>query len=139
MNFETLKGGVSLLNPIRLLGKYQSFSFNLGLSLWRDLLNTILPFILPLRSSFCSPSGMLYISWHSWVQQPSYLTAHSLHWINNRWQPSFLQFVWSSQGLPHWWHWLMISVPIFSPSLLSNTKFFPLNLLSSSSSFTLFA
>jgi len=32
-----------------------------------------------------------------------------------------------SQGLPHWWHFAIISSVILSPKRLSNTKFLPIN------------
>jgi hypothetical protein len=37
----------------------ESQDLSRGRKRWRDLLNTIIPFIFPLRNSFCSPSGML--------------------------------------------------------------------------------
>ena len=96
---------------------------------------TCRPLLTPWRISFCFSAGRFKISWHSVEQQLLYFSAHSLHCINSRWQPSFLQFVWSSQGLPHWWHELIISSEIRSPNRSSKTKFLPMNLFSRPSSF----
>ena len=119
--------------PIRDLWQYGNLniypwhSFNLGLSL--DLCSGKLDVCaFCLRSLLCSSWGKWWISRHAREQQFSYSLEQSGHWINNRWQASFAQLICRSLGLLHWWQLLIISSLIRSPSLASNTKFFPLNL-----------
>src|SRR6218665_4230247 len=56
-------------------------------------LKILLPFLMPRRIAFCSSSDKWITSTHSEEQQPSIAAAHASHWMNNKWQPSFAQFV----------------------------------------------
>lgn len=64
---------------------YCTLSFpSLGLNLCLDLLKNIVPLSTPFRICSCSSGDICTTVWHSSLQVPSYLAAHSSHWMNNR-------------------------------------------------------
>jgi len=102
-----------------------------------DLLNILIPFSRPARRARCSPAGRSFSSIQVSLQQPCNFSAHSSHCMKSRWQPSFLQLVCVSQGLPQVWHSAITSSVMRSPSRSSNTKFLPMNCTGSPSCFAL--
>ena len=90
-------------------------------------------------NDFCFSIGSAAKFLHSFEQHPLSFLEHVLHWIKRIWQASFLQSVWLSQGTLQIWHLERISSVTLSPSLSSNTKFFPLNFDFNPFSFTSWA
>ena len=100
-------------------GQFIDFPFS------EDFCSTCLPFL----NFTCSTNGKLMMSKHSVEQQFCIASLHSS--LNEqKWQPTFSQLVWLSQGFPHWWHCRTMSSVMCSPKRWSKTKFFPINLLS---------